>query len=66
MKSKYFIYAALLAVALMNGGCVTIKSMPSFARAQPEESMIVLHPDRMEDEGGVVVTFTGALPLVEV
>ncbi len=66
---KNIIYAVLVVVALLSGGCANQKGAPSFALLQPEQSMVVVHPDKMEEEGGTIVTFTGVLPvrfLVEV
>ncbi len=64
MKGRYFIIYAVLAVfVLLSGGCANQKGAPSFALLQPEQSMMVVHPDKMETKGGTIVTFTGVLPI---
>ena len=66
---KNIIYAVLAVFVLLSGGCANQKGVPSFALLQPEQSMVVVHPDKMEETGGTIITFTGVLPvrfLVEV
>lgn len=60
---KNIVYAVLAVFVLLSGGCANQKGAPSFALLQPEQSMMVVHPDKMEETGGTIVIFTGVLPI---
>lgn len=59
MKSIY-LFIALGSILLLSG--CTKKPGPDFALLQPVQIFTTIHPDKMEGEGGTMVTFKAVLP----